>query len=446
MRKSLVTALVLVFLIVVTPFAVTVLSVKAESQMIVVPDDYSSITAALNNAADGDIVFVKEGTYLEHQLNLNKSITLTGEDANNTVITNIDSRSWDLSLDTFPPPAPTAIEISANNVRVTGFTITCKDGWWAPIAASANNSVITGNIISKSGGISVTGNNNTIAQNLFKPDVLGTFLVCDSSYNLIADNTMSKDTAETNVYLSVGGSSNLIYNNTLKSTSVEVSGNFNTLAKNKITNGGIELDYPASNNKIISNTKIDCLTLMGFNDVIEANDIANVEIGGTHGGSIDAANNSFYHNNFLGIAPELRVSTKSPGTLIWDNGSEGNYWSNYKGTAANGGGIGNEPYQITAGYTYFDGAVREDSIVNCGQDNFPLMVPFNISSVNVQLPDWALTSASLQVNPSPEPTLRDQQESTSPTPFPTTITAIALGSSVGIVAVGLICYFRKRKL
>ena len=39
---------------------------NAESNTIVVPDDYSSIQDAINNAVEGDTIFIKKGTYVEN--------------------------------------------------------------------------------------------------------------------------------------------------------------------------------------------------------------------------------------------------------------------------------------------------------------------------------------------------------------------------------------------
>jgi parallel beta-helix repeat protein len=62
--------------------------------------------------------------------------------------------------------------------------------------------------------------------------------------------------------------------------------------------------------------------------------------------------NTFYHNNFinnLNQASDLARATK------WDNGAEGNYWSNYAGQDLNGDGIG------------------ETDIPHLGVDRFPLI-------------------------------------------------------------------------
>jgi len=73
---------------------------------------------------------------------------------------------------------------------------------------------------------------------------------------------------------------------------------------------------------------------------------------------MDAGNNNvFYHNNIITNTIQI-VSFNSPNT--WDNGSKGNYWSDYNGTDGNGDSIGDTPYVIDEN----------------NQDNYPLMSPW----------------------------------------------------------------------
>lgn len=42
--------------------------VKAQSKTIVVPDDYPTISSAIQNATNGDTVYIRSGTYTENEL------------------------------------------------------------------------------------------------------------------------------------------------------------------------------------------------------------------------------------------------------------------------------------------------------------------------------------------------------------------------------------------
>jgi len=70
----------------------------------------------------------------------------------------------------------------------------------------------------------------------------------------------------------------------------------------------------------------------------------------------DSSENVLYHNNIVDNA----VQAIDLSLNVWDNGYEGNYWSDYDGADDNGDGIGDTPYMIDA-----------DSI-----DNYPLITPW----------------------------------------------------------------------
>ena len=88
--------------------AFNVQPVKAPSTTIIVPDDYATIQEAINNANEGDTVFVRAGTYYEHVV-VNKAISLIGEDPSSTIIDGNESG--------------TVVFITADNVDVDGFMI-----------------------------------------------------------------------------------------------------------------------------------------------------------------------------------------------------------------------------------------------------------------------------------------------------------------------------------
>jgi len=117
---------------------------------------------------------------------------------------------------------------------------------------------------------------------------------------------------------------------------------FNTIAESNI---GHELMRYSNNNTIMRNT-IDL-----------------VELGA-------GLNNTFFENNF---ATKFGWSVKEGN--FWDNGSIGNYWPHYKGVDANGDGIGDTPYVIM-GETW-DEQLNKDTQIAKGQDNYPLMNPWD---------------------------------------------------------------------
>lgn len=94
--------------------------------------------------------------------------------------------------------------------------------------------------------------------------------------------------------------------------------------------------------------------------------VDNIIIGSSHVGIsfFDSSSNVFYHNNFnntLNFYDSGLDHYNYPSTNSWDNGKEGNYWSDYYGTDQNNDGIGDTPYIANA-----------QNI-----DNYPLIEPFN---------------------------------------------------------------------
>ena len=345
--------------------------VIAESKTIIVPDDYPTISEALIAAADGDTICVKKGTYKEGALVINKTVTLIGEDPKTTIIQDPWLVPyWDPSSSPFPPPKPTTIQVKADDTTISGFTIT---GNAIPLSILANRVQVIASIMDS---IEVYGNNNTISQNSIK-----TYVKCDGSYNNFLSNPLIGGGYDGFL---VNGDFNVIYNNSLSGCSIEVRAKNNTIAKNS-GYFSLSLTKSSSNNVVLGNRISGNLLLMGFNNTFYANEITYVGIGGFHGGTKDAAYNSFYQNNFVGKAPEFSVSTKNPGPLFWNNGGKGNYWSSFNGTDSDTDGIGDTPYQVYAEYHYFDGAIREDTNVSLGQDKYPLMLAFEIDNVKFDM-------------------------------------------------------------
>jgi nitrous oxidase accessory protein len=462
MKNALTLTLILALLF--SAVAGTQIVKPARAETITVPDDYATLQDAINAANEGDTIFVKKGIYegpINQTLMINKTLSLVGEDANST----------ELSL--HPPLVPMSIltytymgysepiRITANDVKLSGFTITTAGGGISAtgngiqitgnilsmgVSATGNRTKITGNIINQGSGITIKGDNNVIAQN----SVLAgwnSYISCTGSFNFIEGNSIVGSTSSES--LDLDGSFNVIYGNTLTDcgsiavgeppVSVECEGNI--IAKNNLTNsGGIHIRGSSSiicANRI-ANGGAALEVTMGYNNTFYANHIVNNTFGASVGfdqtdisrkSGPRAAQNTLYHNNFISNTQQA-IDWNWLGTNSWDNGKEGNYWSDYNGADWNVDGIGDVSYKLSEAISFYAPSTQ-------GADRYPLMSPFDVDSVSVELPEWA---SPLQ-SPSPSPSL--EPDSTS-APFATAL-VVALVITVTVEGIGLLIYFKKRK-
>ncbi|MGB9842122.1 MAG: right-handed parallel beta-helix repeat-containing protein [Candidatus Bathyarchaeales archaeon] len=472
MDKS--SAIMLILLLLAVSCYVARLPVSAGSKTIVIPDDYATLEAAVQHASSGDTVYVRAGRHKisNDTLIINKQLAIIGEAAESTILigpgygyeffpypsrTGADKRvykplSGGAALTNFIPPSKVAIEVNADNFRFSHVTIEkCDIG----IAINGNGATVAH---TKMPSASVTGSHalisdNTIVSISVKGDYQnitrnqgGLSLACSFSY--VAENKADSD-------MWLLGSFNIIAGNSFSTLHMEHA-NSNIICNNSLICMVVgDYGHTCSNNTICKNRFIGpwvwgILMGDGLYNVFHDNLVSGYGYGIALGGYGSVAEHNLFYRNIL-VSNRRHVSTNwevlGAGNL-WDNGEEGNYWDDYNGTDANGDGIGDTPY-IVRGVVWNETERGQVDFV-FGQDNYPLMASFDIDSVAMELPEWALRILDPAYTPKPSPppsTILEPSPTLQPQSSefpPATWVAVAV-SSVAIVGVGTIFYLKKSR-
>jgi len=161
--------------------------------------NYSKIQDAIDNASDGDTVFVYNGTYSE-LIHVDKSINLLGQDKNETIISGTYEESDSENM---------VITVASDHVKIMGFTITGEGGYFLDFFLRTcsgisidkyENCTISGNILNNLGNWGIRArqsNNNTITDNVIYNvlNKIGCNIFIDSSNNTcIKNNILLKNT------------------------------------------------------------------------------------------------------------------------------------------------------------------------------------------------------------------------------------------------------------
>ncbi|MCK4313201.1 right-handed parallel beta-helix repeat-containing protein [Candidatus Bathyarchaeota archaeon] len=208
----------------------------------------------------------------------------------------------------------------------------------------SSNNTISGNTMmytTQRGILLVSSHNNTLSNNTQMYSENGIYLTAESKDNTISDNVVEHNNRY-GILLDRFSSKNTLSGNTATFNQYD----------------GINLYY-SSNNTVFENTAI--INRYGIN--------------------LDhSSDNTVYHNNF--ITNGLGQANSTDSTNTWDNGSSGNFWSDYNGTDLNGDGIGDTPYMID---------------VN-NEDRYPLIVPAVWNYSNPVPIVWEATTYSVALS------------------------------------------------
>jgi len=262
------------------------ISVKAGTDVIYVPTNYTTIQEAINHANPGDTIFVyKNRTYFEHVV-VNKSVSLVGEDRDSTIVDGSGTGN--------------VFSIEANNVSIESFTVRRGDSG-VLVEHSSGNDISHNKITDSRDGIILSFSSNTVVSGntISSNNYYGIYLNYASN-NVVSDNVITNNVDGISLNYA---SNNVVFGNTVSSNDY-----------------GISLDS-SSNNVILGNTITN--NFLGISLII--------------------SNNTIYHNNFNNTRQVNSYASKN----IWDYGNEGNYWSNYPWQDLNEDGIGDAPYVIS---------------------------------------------------------------------------------------------------
>jgi len=222
------------------------------------PGNYSKIQDAIDNASDGDTIFVFHGIYYENVV-INITINLIGENRNTTIIDGKKNSH--------------VLVLGADNIKISNFTIqncsTFPHDYTPEILIFSSNNTISNNVIltdedALNYGITIVGNHNNIIGNSIINNWIGVNFDNGASYNYIAENNIFKSHA------GIAGEASCRFNNIFHNN---ISGSINIVANasdweisnNRLSGAGIFIHY-STNMTITGNEIINSVQAMSLYD------------------------------------------------------------------------------------------------------------------------------------------------------------------------------------
>lgn len=292
------------------------------SKVVEVPEDYSSIQLAIDEANPSDVIQIASGMYFEN-LKITKPIRLVGEGQDRTVVVGTG----------------TGILVKADNVEISGLTV--QDGiygvfLWHSTGTTLRNVAMRGN----KWNFGVWG--TSLAHFIQDIDSSNT---ADEKPIYFWLNQHDRQVPEDAGYVALVNSTNIIVrdmNLTSNEQGVLLVNTWGSIIENVTMLGNDEgIVLRMSNNNTVRENNLFSINWHGFylvssyNNTLYENTIANC----TYGMSTEhSSENAIYHNNFIGNKKQIYQLSSSN---VWHNlVGEGNYWSDYNGTDTDGNGIG----------------------------------------------------------------------------------------------------------
>lgn len=325
---------------------------------------FTSIAKAIESAHNGATILVKAGTYKE-RLRIKKSVKLIGEGnpvidgggkgnvvelvGGNTTLQGFIIANGGTDLD----QECTTIYVNSNGNRILNNRV--KANAFGIYLLDANHNQVEGNIVTGNKAMNEEKRGNGIH-------------LWNSEYNAIRKNTVRY--TRDGMYFSFAHHNDISFNE-LADQRYGVHymySNYNVLKENIIRGNKVGASLMLSKkNKVIGNrssyNKTHGILFRDFDDNIltknvltynqqgmflynsQFNKISENYIGENKRGvhiTAGSENNQFWHNSFAQNAQQVEHPDAMQNS--WDNGREGNYWSDYSGQDLDGNGIGDLSY------------------------------------------------------------------------------------------------------
>ena len=269
---------------------------------IIVPDDYSTIQEAINEALDGDTIFVKAGTYYEHVV-VNKTVSLLGEDVSMAIVDGSATGN--------------VFAIEKNSINITGFTVRNGGGVLGNAGLRLDNvsfCSISGNRIRDNfAGIWFEGS----SKNLITANEIAANVDDGIVFNYSHNNTISENQIALHEYFGIvinwSLNNTICYNNVTQTHGPSHGdginlwrSSYNNIFQNRVeenTRYGIRIEVQSNNNTLSDNTIRNCTTglqvydsssfnLVYENGITECTDGIDVK----NSGYTEIFNNTVAHN------------------------------------------------------------------------------------------------------------------------------------------------------
>jgi nitrous oxidase accessory protein len=357
--------------IVVTGLLISILAVSVNGAALNVGlgGQYKSITEAVNAAQPGDTITISASTYTENVI-VTKSVTIKAASPGSTVVTAAD-------------PSKDVFLVRAKNVRVEGLTITGATGASAVHVDHSSACVVT--------GLSAHGNDRAVYLDGATNCEVSSSNLANNGYGVYCDNA-SNNTISSSIATGEQGNGKALGDGIYMYYSDANTITHTNLSANHVF--GISLFHSSgntiTNNSILNNQDIGVRLRESNNNTLTVNTVSgNVNLGIL---SITETGDQIYLNNFINQPTPMsgvpENSLNSPQQLFYTfggamhHGYMGNYFSDYKGSDANGTGIGS-PASVYG-------------------DKYPLVQPFekytNIGVTNAATTTTASTASTQPSN------------------------------------------------